>query len=105
MHPELPPVPGSSGIDSSPSVAGRRRIAKMNGDSASAAGRISRGPLNLVTLENGSEPETVAAYPMLQRRRRQQQQNLQNLLMDQDHHHLPAAGEKGGKSRSRGSIG
>ena len=100
MHPGLPPVPGSSGSDSSSSVAGRRRITKMGG--GSDAGRTGKGPLNLITLENGAESRgAAAAYPMLQRRRRQQQ----NLLIDQDHHHLPTAGENGGKSRSRGSIG
>ena len=97
MHPELPPVPGSSGGESSSSVANRRRIAKMASD-----GRMGKGPLNLVSLENGTESEAAASVnPMLQRRRRQPQ----NLLIDQDPPRLPTSEENGVKSRSRGSIG
>ena len=91
MYPELPPVPGSGDGDSL--TGRRRRITKTI-----VAARDEKAPLNLVTLENGSEPEV--AHPMLQRRRRQQQ----NLLVDQERH-LPVADDNGRKSRSRGSIG
>ena len=92
MYSELPPVPGNGDGDS---LAGRRRRRITR---TMVAARDEKAPLNLVTLENGSEPEV--AHPMLQRRRRQQQ----NLLVDQERH-LPVAEDNGRKSRSRGSIG
>ena len=112
MHPELPPVPGSSGSESSSFVAGGRgrRAGKMAVGALTAshaAGRLRKGPINLITLENGSDGAAgaSASRPLLQRRRRQQQQDQETLLLDQDH--LSVAAENGGKSRprARGSIG